>query len=122
MIIAILTTSCAACLAGCAKNADKTKNMHDANEYKVVLTDGEPDDGISPDEDNDRECPDGDCKNKGPHTGHGKRRKRPVIENFHFIIEFGPHCIHGKCPAEPENPDAPEILPAPGNGENGGNN
>lgn len=124
MIIAILTTGCAASFAGCAKNSDDNTTVYrEETERRITLTDDTTDDNApdtAPDGDNtpDRECPDGNCGHKGPHAKHGKKRKQPAGGKFRFIIELGPHCGHGKCHPEHEAPDAPETLPAPDNGEN----
>lgn len=120
MIFAILTVSCAACLAGCAKSPEKNSGISGGNGQRITVTDGEQPDGGNTDNENppERECPDGRCGRRGPHTGYGGRYKLPVGENFTFIIEINPDCRFKKrCPEE-DKPDAPETLPSPEEGEN----
>lgn len=88
-LIAILTTGCAVCFAGCAKNSDNSSAAPDENKQKITRTDD-----ITPDDDNDnmnkppRKCPDGNCGRRGPHAGRGRARRIPLGENFTFIIEI----------------------------------
>lgn len=118
-LIAILTTGCAVCFAGCAKNSDNSSAAPDENKQKITRTDD-----ITPDDDNDninkppRKCPDGNCGRRGPHAGRGRARRIPLGENFTFIIEIDPNCRHGKCRPQ-DKPDNGETAPAPDDSENG---
>lgn len=124
MIIAILTISCAACFAGCAKSPENNAGISNGNRQRITVTDDETPKNDNTDGENptDRDCPDGHCKRRGPHAGHGRKHIMPIGENFTFIIEINPDFRHGKCRPAQDKPEDSETAPSPDNGENDTNN
>ena len=120
MIIAILTISCAACFVGCAKSPDKKSGTSNGNIQRITVKDDETpkDDNTDSEKPSDRECPDGNCGRRGPHSERNRARRIPIGENFTFIIEINPDCRHGKCRPQ-DKPENGETAPAPDDSENG---